>query len=143
MIIGLLLIPCIFRRLLVHNHAERRQKSSASTAQYPRDRARSVRLSICTGTIGYLPLPFNLRWPAIIGMPVGQRPIASQPFTVAAFVLILRSPHGWRHYLKAAHRTKPSRQESRLGTWSTLSIGLGGMIGGGIFAVTGLATPVE
>jgi amino acid transporter len=38
--------------------------------------------------------------------------------------------------------TKSASQESRLGTWSTLSIGLGGMVGGGIFAVTGLTVQV-
>jgi len=32
--------------------------------------------------------------------------------------------------------------EPKLGTWSTLSIGLGGMVGGGIFAVTGLTIEV-
>lgn len=32
--------------------------------------------------------------------------------------------------------------ESKLGTFSTLSIGIGGMVGGGIFAVTGLTVEV-
>jgi amino acid transporter len=36
----------------------------------------------------------------------------------------------------------PSRRESKLGTFSTLSIGIGGMVGGGIFAVTGLTVQV-
>ena len=35
-----------------------------------------------------------------------------------------------------------SSGEPRLGTFSTLSIGIGGMVGGGIFAVTGLAVEV-
>ena len=35
-----------------------------------------------------------------------------------------------------------SREESKLGTLSTLSIGIGGMVGGGIFAVTGLTIEV-
>lgn len=35
-----------------------------------------------------------------------------------------------------------SNGESKLGTFSTLSIGIGGMVGGGIFAVTGLAVEV-
>jgi len=35
-----------------------------------------------------------------------------------------------------------SSEESRLGTFSTLSIGIGGMVGGGIFAVTGLTVEV-
>lgn len=35
-----------------------------------------------------------------------------------------------------------SGPEARLGTWSTLSIGLGGMVGGGIFAVTGLTVQI-
>lgn len=35
-----------------------------------------------------------------------------------------------------------SRAEPKLGTFSTLSIGIGGMVGGGIFAVTGLAVEV-
>jgi hypothetical protein len=35
-----------------------------------------------------------------------------------------------------------SSGESRPGTFSTLSIGIGGMVGGGIFAVTGLAVEV-
>jgi amino acid transporter len=38
--------------------------------------------------------------------------------------------------------TTSSDQKSGLGTWSTLSIGLGGMVGGGIFAVTGLAVQI-
>jgi amino acid transporter len=32
--------------------------------------------------------------------------------------------------------------EPKLGTFSTLSIGIGGMVGGGIFAVTGLTVEV-
>lgn len=36
----------------------------------------------------------------------------------------------------------PSLSEPRLGTLSTLSIGIGGMVGGGIFAVTGLTIEV-
>jgi amino acid transporter len=36
----------------------------------------------------------------------------------------------------------PSCSETRLGTFSTLSIGIGGMVGGGIFAVTGLTVEV-
>jgi hypothetical protein len=36
----------------------------------------------------------------------------------------------------------PSRKDAKLGTFSTLSIGIGGMVGGGIFAVTGLAVEV-
>ena len=36
----------------------------------------------------------------------------------------------------------PSGGESKLGTFSTLSIGIGGMVGGGIFAVTGLTIEV-
>ncbi|MCG6863007.1 MAG: APC family permease [Chromatiaceae bacterium] len=36
----------------------------------------------------------------------------------------------------------PSSNESKLGTFSTLSIGIGGMVGGGIFAVTGLTVEV-
>jgi hypothetical protein len=35
-----------------------------------------------------------------------------------------------------------SRKSTKLGTFSTLSIGIGGMIGGGIFAVTGLTVEV-
>jgi amino acid transporter len=35
-----------------------------------------------------------------------------------------------------------SSRESKLGTFSTLSIGIGGMVGGGIFAVTGLTVEV-
>ncbi|MGB7934445.1 MAG: APC family permease [Gammaproteobacteria bacterium] len=35
-----------------------------------------------------------------------------------------------------------SRTECKLGTFSTLSIGIGGMVGGGIFAVTGLTVEV-
>lgn len=35
-----------------------------------------------------------------------------------------------------------SKQNSKLGTLSTLSIGIGGMVGGGIFAVTGLTVEV-
>jgi amino acid transporter len=35
-----------------------------------------------------------------------------------------------------------SKKESKLGTFSTLSIGIGGMVGGGIFAVTGLTVDV-
>ncbi len=35
-----------------------------------------------------------------------------------------------------------SNSESKLGTFSTLSIGIGGMVGGGIFAVTGLTIQV-
>ena len=35
-----------------------------------------------------------------------------------------------------------SGPEARLGIWSTLSIGLGGMVGGGIFAVTGLTVQI-
>ena len=35
-----------------------------------------------------------------------------------------------------------SNAESKLGTFSTLSIGIGGMVGGGIFAVTGLTVEV-
>jgi amino acid transporter len=35
-----------------------------------------------------------------------------------------------------------SANESKLGTFSTLSIGIGGMVGGGIFAVTGLSVDV-
>ncbi len=35
-----------------------------------------------------------------------------------------------------------SSGESKLGTFSTLSIGIGGMVGGGIFAVTGLTVEV-
>jgi amino acid transporter len=35
-----------------------------------------------------------------------------------------------------------SSEESKLGTFSTLSIGIGGMVGGGIFAVTGLTVEV-
>jgi amino acid transporter len=35
-----------------------------------------------------------------------------------------------------------SRSEYKLGTFSTLSIGIGGMVGGGIFAVTGLTVEV-
>jgi amino acid transporter len=35
-----------------------------------------------------------------------------------------------------------SASESKLGTFSTLSIGIGGMVGGGIFAVTGLTVQV-
>ena len=35
-----------------------------------------------------------------------------------------------------------SREEPKLGTLSTLSIGIGGMVGGGIFAVTGLTIEV-
>jgi hypothetical protein len=34
-----------------------------------------------------------------------------------------------------------SSGESRPGTFSTLSIGIGGMVGGGIFAVTGYDPP--
>lgn len=34
------------------------------------------------------------------------------------------------------------KDEAKLGTFSTLSIGIGGMVGGGIFAVTGLAVEV-
>lgn len=36
----------------------------------------------------------------------------------------------------------PSDPESQLGTFSTLSIGIGGMVGGGIFAVTGLTVQI-
>ena len=36
-----------------------------------------------------------------------------------------------------------SGDESKLGTFSTLSIGIGGMVGGGIFAVTGLSVEVK
>ena len=36
----------------------------------------------------------------------------------------------------------PSSRKYKLGTFSTLSIGIGGMVGGGIFAVTGLAVEV-
>lgn len=36
----------------------------------------------------------------------------------------------------------PSGSEGKLGTFSTLSIGIGGMVGGGIFAVTGLTIDV-
>jgi amino acid transporter len=35
-----------------------------------------------------------------------------------------------------------SSQEHKLGTFSTLSIGIGGMVGGGIFAVTGLTVEI-
>jgi amino acid transporter len=35
-----------------------------------------------------------------------------------------------------------SRGEAKLGTFSTLSIGIGGMVGGGIFAVTGLTVQI-
>jgi len=35
-----------------------------------------------------------------------------------------------------------SNGESKLGTFSTLSIGIGGMVGGGIFAVTGLTVEI-
>jgi len=35
-----------------------------------------------------------------------------------------------------------SKKENKLGTFSTLSIGIGGMVGGGIFAVTGLTVDV-
>ena len=35
-----------------------------------------------------------------------------------------------------------SNGESKLGTFSTLSIGIGGMVGVGIFAVTGLTVEV-
>ncbi len=35
-----------------------------------------------------------------------------------------------------------AEQESKLGVFSTLSIGIGGMVGGGIFAVTGLTIEV-
>jgi hypothetical protein len=35
-----------------------------------------------------------------------------------------------------------SSGESKLGTFSTLSIGISGMVGGGIFAVTGLTVEV-
>lgn len=38
--------------------------------------------------------------------------------------------------------TMSSSGESKLGTFSTLSIGIGGMVGGGIFAVTGLTVEV-
>ncbi|MCA9284929.1 MAG: APC family permease, partial [Phycisphaerales bacterium] len=38
--------------------------------------------------------------------------------------------------------TSDPQSPSRLGTFSTLSIGIGGMVGGGIFAVTGLAVQV-
>ncbi len=37
---------------------------------------------------------------------------------------------------------KPSSKKNGLGTFSTLSIGIGGMVGGGIFAVTGLTIEV-
>lgn len=37
---------------------------------------------------------------------------------------------------------KTSQSETKLGTLSTLSIGIGGMVGGGIFAVTGLAIDI-
>jgi uncharacterized protein len=37
---------------------------------------------------------------------------------------------------------KPGNEKSGLGTFSTLSIGIGGMVGGGIFAVTGLTIEV-
>jgi len=33
-------------------------------------------------------------------------------------------------------------KDAKLGTFSTLSIGIGGMVGGGIFAVTGLTIEV-
>jgi amino acid transporter len=36
----------------------------------------------------------------------------------------------------------PASEDSKLGTFSTLSIGIGGMVGGGIFAVTGLTVEV-
>jgi amino acid transporter len=36
----------------------------------------------------------------------------------------------------------PSSREAGLGTFSTVSIGIGGMVGGGIFAVTGLTVEV-
>jgi len=32
-----------------------------------------------------------------------------------------------------------SEGEGRIGVWSAISIGLGGMVGGGIFAILGLA----
>ena len=35
-----------------------------------------------------------------------------------------------------------SSSEGKPGTFSTLSIGIGGMVGGGIFAVTGLTVDV-
>jgi len=35
-----------------------------------------------------------------------------------------------------------SSSEGKLGAFSTLSIGIGGMVGGGIFAVTGLTVDV-
>jgi len=38
--------------------------------------------------------------------------------------------------------TNSTHEEPLLGTFSTLSIGIGGMVGGGIFAVTGLAIEV-
>ena len=37
---------------------------------------------------------------------------------------------------------KSGKEKSGLGTFSTLSIGIGGMVGGGIFAVTGLTIEV-
>ena len=44
--------------------------------------------------------------------------------------------------LKDANPGKASSQPTGLGTFSTLSIGIGGMVGGGIFAVTGLTVQV-
>jgi hypothetical protein len=35
-----------------------------------------------------------------------------------------------------------SGSKGKIGTFSTLSIGIGGMVGGGIFAVTGLTIEV-
>ena len=44
--------------------------------------------------------------------------------------------------METALTVTPPSSEAKLGTFSTLSIGIGGMVGGGIFAVTGLTIEV-